>query len=136
MFCILLDGETRTVEQRQSIERESQGKLRFLDRRMIENYLLDADAISAVLCELGETTSPSDTAHQLALTLGCTEHSDDPAKLDGASVLSAVFSTLSDARQEFRKTRDVPALAEHLIEHKADSLAPLKICLRRVCDLA
>ena len=135
MTCILLDGERKTTEERREMETSSQGRLRFLDRRMLENYLLDAEAIAAVLLELGETTTLGVVEQSLAASWANVP-SADLSSIDGASVLASVFSDVSETRHEFRKTRDVPTLIEYLIEHYPVRLGPLRNCLRRACDLA
>lgn len=136
MVAILLDGESRAPEQRLQFERISGGKLRFLDRTMLENYLLDIDAISAVLVELGQPTTPEAVQHALLAALGANALPRDAATVDGASILKKVFAQLSDARQEFRKTRDVPALVEWVIKEHPDRLEALRICLRRTFSLS
>lgn len=130
MVAILLDGEQRTSDDRRKIEHESGGKLRFLGLPMLENYLLDSEAIAAALSELGQTVSPSDVQRALS-TLSESIRADD-----GAAALRHVFSNLSDSRHEFRKTRDVPALVNWLIKHRPDRLKPLRQCLRSIFCLA
>ena len=135
MVAILLDREARTPEERQAIERNSAGKLRFLDRAMLENYLLEAAAIAAVLVELGQPTTPSAVENALLTACGGSDPPDDIAAFNGAAILKEVLSQLSESRLEFRKTRDVPALVGWLIENDRERLAPLRICLRKTFDL-
>ncbi|MDM0015097.1 AAA family ATPase [Variovorax sp. J22P168] len=134
MVCILLDAEKRKPKQRQEIENRSGGKLRFLDRRMLENYLLEPNAIHAALNEIGAFF----TVSQIESTLAELVPNQDPEVLediDGAAVLSELFSSISEATQEFRKTRDVPALVTWLLENKPESLTALKASLRRIAGL-
>lgn len=128
-LCILLDAEHRSPQMRAQLEQESKGKLVFLDRKMIENYLLDAEAIGATLEELGESIDNIRICGLLQ-DLGVTKAETDLADLNGAHVLGRVFSDATDARQEFRKTRDVPVLVEWLIANKPEFLQPLRDCLR------
>lgn len=136
MICILLDAEMRTPEQRSNLERASRGTIRFLERRMIENYLLDPEAIAATLIELDVPTDPLEVQAAIQIKVGCAGVDVDLTQIDGAAVLTSVFSTLSQARHEFRKTRDVPTLVEHLIAHHPDRLTPLHDFLRQICGLA
>ncbi|WP_180131274.1 ATP-dependent endonuclease [Rhodoferax sp. BLA1] len=131
MVCILLDGETHSEEHRRKTEAGSKGKLRFLDRRMLENYLLHPQAIVATLAVLDLSTNIEDVGSSLTRNIG----SADAAEVDGAKVLKAVFSELSEAKLEFRKTRDVPTLVEWLLENDPEYLAPLRSFLRSIFEI-
>jgi hypothetical protein len=126
MICILLDGDTYKLETRSKLEEESRGKLRFLERLMLENYLLDADAITAALHDLGEHSISRD-----AVKARLPEATSDMSHIDGASLLSSVFSDLSDAKQEFSKTRDVPVILDWLLANRPTHLDPLRERLRK-----
>lgn len=127
MVCILLDGESRTKENRSRIEADSRGKLRFLDRRMLENYLLHPLALAAALSELGELINQEAVVEFLSNEIT----GKDVSELDGAAILQTVFSALSNARLEFRKTRDVPLLVDWILENDSAYLKPLAECLRK-----
>ena len=127
MVCILLDGERRGKESRDEIENNSKGKLRFLERRMLENYLLHPDAITATILELGTTVNRHIVNDLLAEGLGKTALPE----IDGAAVLNSVFSKLSEATLEFRKTRDVQILIDWILKKDPEFLAPLRDCLRK-----
>ena len=131
MVCILLDGESRDEESRNKLEVSSRGKLRFLDRRMLENYLLQPDAIVAAIHELGQTVSRDEVQGALCGVSGLADLQGDLSKLDGADILKQLFSDLSGATLEFRKTRDVPVLVSWLLENKPQHLKPLGECLRK-----
>lgn len=135
MVCILLDGETRTAASRESIEKSSLGKLRFLDQRMLENYLLHPGAVAAAIEELGQTTSVDTVREKLCGALGVPDLASDLSGLDAAQALESVFSDLSDAAIEFRKTRDVPVLVAWILENEPEFLAPLRTCLRKSFSL-
>ena len=102
------------------------GTTRYLDRRMLENYLLHPAAITSTLWELGLT---ADSEAVASLILNNCEASDI-SELDAAAVLTAVFSELSESTLEFRKTRDVPTLVAWILENDPEYLAPLRLCLR------
>ena len=127
IVCILLDGESRSKKSRDEVETVSSGKLRFLDRRMLENYLLHPAAVKAALLELDKAVSLEDVSDLLAKNLDAT----DVEEIDGAAVLKSIFSELSEVTLEFRKTRDVPILIDWLLENEPEYLAPLRICLRK-----
>ena len=127
MICILLDGETLTEAKRREIQQASNGKLQFLDRRMLENYLLDSRAIEAVFLELNHPVTLE--AIDTCLVKACGEA--DLANLDGAQVIRCIFTELSDAKLEFRKTRDVPIMIDWFLDNDPDFLTPLRTCLRK-----
>ena len=127
MVCILLDGEKRSKKSRDEIEKDSGGKLCFLDRRMLENYLLHPDAMTATILELGKTVNRENVSDLLAKRVSTTALHE----IDGAAVLKSIFSELSEATLEFRKTRDVPILIDWLLENDPEYLAPLRDCLRK-----
>jgi hypothetical protein len=130
MVCILLDAEKRKAEERTRVERESGGKLRFLERPMLENYLLEVNAIHATLESLGCICTVLDVEKRLGEF-----DFTDLDMLDGANVLSHVFTSVSGATQEFRKTRDVPALVNWIVENRPEHLASLRDYLRKIMDL-
>lgn len=127
MICILLDGETLAAAKKREIQRTSNGKLQFLDRRMLENYLLDSRAIEAVFLELNHPVTLE--AIDACLAEACGEADVD--SLDGAQVIRSVFTELSEAKLEFRKTRDVPIMIEWFLDNEPNFLAPLRACLRK-----
>ena len=127
MVCILLDGENRSKESRDEIEKNSGGKLRFLERRMLENYLLHPDAVTAAIFELGQTVNRDSVSDLLAKNIVTTAL----IEIDGAAVLKSIFSELSEATLEFRKTRDVQILIDWILENDPEYLAPLRDCLRK-----
>jgi predicted ATPase len=127
MVCILLDGESRSRENRAKIEKSTQGKLRFLDRRMLENYLLHEGALAATLSTQGVTTNSVTVKDLLSAKVDL----DNIDELDGAAIFKTVFSELSKTTLEFRKTRDVPILVEWILENDPDHLRPLAACLRK-----
>lgn len=127
MVCILLDGETRKTAEREQIEADSNGKLRFLERRMLENYLLHPKAVLASLTELGLETNIEIITK--LLTTGIS--SQDISTIDGANILKSIYSTVSNASHEFRKTRDVQAMITWLLKNDPEYLTPLRNCLRK-----
>lgn len=131
MVCILLDGETLLDSKRKEIEAASNGKLRFLERRMLENYLLHHGAIHAVLSELGLIVDIERVGDSIAKAMG----TNDPIAVDGAGALQVCFVELSESKFEFWKTRDVPAMIEWILANDPEFLVPLRECLRKSFDL-
>lgn len=135
MVCILLDGEKLSLKDRYKNTDSSNGKLRYLDRRMLENYLFHPTAIVSTLAELGEDFEAVTVHDALCRALGMEDLNNDFAEVDGAKILKTIFSELSDAKQEFRKTRDVPTLVSWLLENDPQHLEPLRLCIRKSFNL-
>lgn len=127
MVAVVLDRERRKPEEVQKLESDVRGRLRFLPRRMLENYLLHPGAICAVLNELESDCCDEAKVRAKLCEAGQVQDLDelDLDQVDGAALLSKVFSDLTTARFEFRKTRDVPSLAEWLVVNDKVALAPL-----------
>ena len=136
MLCILLDRETRSDKECDGLETASSGKLRFLETRMLENYLLSAEAVAAALGELGVSITPEAAHDELCAALRVSDLQGDLRQVDAASALKTVFTTLSNTVEEFRKTRDVPTMVGFLIEHEPSHLRPLKAYLRSLFRLS
>jgi hypothetical protein len=92
---------------------------------MLENYLLHAAAIRASLLELGEDVQ-EDVVRGKLLQKRAESQAARGGSVHGALVLAHTYSDLSEARPEFRKTRDVPTLVEWLLSHEPAHLAPLR----------
>ena len=133
MIAVLLDGESRKEEECSRLEKTSKGALRFLDRAMLENYLLFPDAIVAVLNDLGESVTIEQA--QKALVNADFPNACDVSKVHGANMLNNVFLELSETRHEFNKTRDVPEMISWLIANDPELLRPLGNFLRNVAAL-
>ena len=128
MIAILLDRELHSSEE--CIKLEKKSNLKFLERRVLENYVLIPDAIASLLNAHGENVTVEKIS-DLLLHLGATENSDF-TKLDGANVLKKIFTEVSEARHEFKKTRDVPELFSYLIENSPDKLFELKKFMQKI----
>lgn len=131
MVAILLDKENRKKAECARISKESAGVIHFLERAMLENYVLHPLAIAAVLSELGEEVSVDAVESELSSASG-----EKLRTLHGAQVLAGVFSTVSDARLEFRKTRDTPQLIRWLLANQPSALVELEVFLRELFGLA
>jgi hypothetical protein len=123
MVAILLDREGRSQEESERLINKCNGTLFLLDRPMLEDYILNADAIAAQLNALGENVDSAQVEERIASATS----SDSAAK-----ILSGIFSDFTEARNEFHKTRDVPSIISWLLENNPDFLAPLGICLKKL----
>ena len=102
---------------------------------MLENYLLCPEAIVAALAELNLDLAPSFVDKALCKALSIDKLSDDLSEVDAAQTLKEVFSELSEATLEFRKTRDVPVIFGHFIKNNPEHLEPLRLLLRSLFEL-
>jgi len=157
----VFDSEGKPKAFQEDIQRKSQNMVEFLKRRMYENYLLHADAITAVINGEYESLKESLTSEEIEaakvdaarVEKTLEEKKQDnrylpknfhPDKLsnsewvneniDGAKLLYDLFSELSEARIEFRKTNHSYKLTEWLVEKEPDRLSELAEFLQNVLD--
>ena len=103
--------------------RESEGKVRFLTRRLYENYLLIPSAIARLYNEAGSefeiTTSAAEVEHWLTSSGSRFVPGEQPPpalsdawldRVDGATLLEDLFVELSSSRLEYKKTTHTPRL--------------------------
>jgi hypothetical protein len=146
----LFDRELRTTQEMGELQKRSLNPVKFLPRRMYENYLLNPEAISSILNALDNSQeNPPITISEVSLLLNQIkndkaylpkEASDDnfvkpgwiDVHIDGAKALKDVFSKLSESRVEFSKTRDSLKLTEWLIENQPESLEEISSLLEEV----
>ena len=142
-----LDRESMTDDSVKQIE-NSRKKLRFLPRRCVENYFLNAEAIATVMGNLGEDIA-ADVIREELLRVAKESRfrANSPRQgiynsktwlrwVDGAKLLSHIFSMLSETRIEFRKTRDVQTLAEALLATDAGHLDELVAYITNLVKIA
>lgn len=133
MVAIALDRERRKDSEIEQIKKDCNGIVHFLPKIMLEDYMLDAEAIAAVL---SQESNNSVTTEQVAAALNDAETSVqcllNPAnptskQLHAAKVLKIVFNQL--ATLEYHKTAHGPQIVDWMLVNKADSLLPLKCWL-------
>jgi hypothetical protein len=151
----VFDRENRTKQDLADLQKRSSEAVHFLERCMYENYLLHPDAIAAVLNreDAGQEqplTSESvrewletnkvklkekkdffskDTTQQ---DLSNPQYVD--TNINAAKLLDVLFSELSEARVEFRKTTHSVMLTEWLLENNPEQFAELVQFLRGIFD--
>ncbi|MEM4986652.1 AAA family ATPase [Collimonas sp. H4R21] len=132
MFGVLLDSENRSESECAQLSAESQGELKYLNFKMLENYFLIPEAIAAVLNDLGENVTTKQISDLLETEIG----NSDISKIDGAKILKSIFSTISESRHEFKKTRDVIQLVSWILPRQPESLRELGNFLRELVGLS
>jgi len=144
----IFDRELRKEQDMNELKKRSQKPVNFLERRMYENYLLHPKAIAAIInADDKDRTQPlSDTTVQEWIDNAKKENcylpksSNQPSEsewlcqVDGAKFLKDLFSQLSQARVEFRKTRHSPRITEWLIENEPEQLSELIDLLVRLLE--
>jgi energy-coupling factor transporter ATP-binding protein EcfA2 len=122
-MLFLLDRDGRTEREVEDARRASEGRVAFLSYRMVENYLLEPEAIAKLFSESGAHYGLSTTAKAVAEWISkhgasfCTNPAAPSqgdawrACVDGAALLAQLFSDISEAKLEYRKTTHTPRLA-------------------------
>jgi hypothetical protein len=151
----VFDRENRTKQDLADLQKRSSEAVHFLERCMYENYLLYPDAITAVLNreDAGrEQPLTSESVREWLETnkvklkekkdffskdttqrdLSNPQYVD--ANINAAKLLDVLFSALSEARVEFRKTTHSVMLTEWLLENNPEHFAELAQFLRGILD--
>lgn len=138
--AFLFDREELSESTVSAFEKRKDATVKFLPRRMYENYLLSADAITEMLNQDlggGYEVSTEEVSSWIE------EHGQDPeffptenaanelsrpewrSMVHGAKLLSSLFSDLSNDRVEYRKVSHGERLTHWLLEHSPDDLCEL-----------
>ena len=112
---IVVDGEHLGAREREDYEPLPTKIVHFLPRKMFENYLLDSDAVTAVIAaELGREITELSVAQRLEEFIG---GESSVAEVNGYEVLSKVFGGYG---LEFRKTKHSVELTDWLTNNRAE----------------
>jgi AAA15 family ATPase/GTPase len=151
----VFDRENRTKQDLTDLRKRSPEPIHFLERCMYENYLLYPDAIAAVLNreDAGREQPLTSEAVREGLEINkvklkekkdcfskdtTPEYLSNPQYVDeninAAKLLDVLFSELSEARVEFRKTTHSVMLTEWLLENNPEHFAELAQFLRGILD--
>lgn len=126
MVAIVLDSEGRSAKVRKELEADKRAVLRFLPRKMLENYALHPQAIKAALQSRGEVIEATIIEEALLAEAKIDSlEALDLEGVDGAKLLIGLFSSLTEARIEFRKTLDTPEMFTWLLENAPEHLESL-----------
>ena len=130
MVAIALDKERRKESEVKQIEIDCAGVVHFLPRTMLEDYLLNSEAIAAVLSqELSSVVAQADVEKALQAARAspsCLLKPENKADktIHAAKVLHSVFQTIGIL--EYRKTSHGPKIAEWLLANQPNDFAELK----------
>ena len=147
-IAFVFDREQRNEAERADLASRTSGKVKFLSRRMYENFLLIPEAIQAVLSALPSFHGVSLTAERVKEWLetngGKRTYLDEPSErvnitnktwleeVNGAKLLHDLFAQLSENREEYRKTVHSVQLTEWLVANNPGSLAEMKEFLESI----
>lgn len=136
MVAITLDREKKPDSLIRKIEEDSDGLIHFLPKTMLEDYLLDASAITqAINDSYGLSVSEEQVSNALTKALEDVENrlfpkNPEDTRVHAAKVLEMVFASFppitGNRAPTYRKTADGPKIAEYLLRHKPAELMPLK----------
>ena len=129
MVAIALDKERRKDSEVKQVEANCAGIVYFLPRTMLEDYLLNSEAIAAVLSqELNIVIAQADVENALGAARAspsCLLKPENKADktIHAAKVLNFVFQSLGTL--EYRKTAHGPKIAEWLLSNRPDEFVEL-----------
>lgn len=133
----ILDRECRTPAELEDIRKRSKGLVRFLPRRMYENYLLNSAAISEAIVQADSHCGEKATIEGVTSAIEtkraerkyfCSAHSSEMSAenwlkyINGAKVLIDIFRDVSENRVEYDKVVHGAQLTRWLVQHSPDDL--------------
>lgn len=140
----IFDRECRKEEKRADLERQLGGRVKFIKRRMYENYLLEPKAIAAVLKELPGVTKRAVSAARIKKWLvGEVKKSGYLCKLpdepwinivDGAKVLENLFSHFSGKTVAYKKVEHGVKLTRWLLDNDVGELREVAVLIEELLD--
>ena len=147
----VFDKECLSESDIEDLERRKPHPIKFIKRRMYENFLLHPDAIAFVLTQEDKEQKQCLTGEEIREWLETnklnknyfskTSTEEDLSdsqwvdkNIDAAKLLDALFATFSEARVEFRKTKHSVMLTEWLLENNPGCFDELVQFLQRILD--
>jgi predicted ATPase len=128
-IAFLFDRDGRSDLEMEELSRESQGKIQFLSRRMIENYCLNLDAVTALLRSLDESAAIEigQVVSWFGKRIGYDPNADEKWResVHGAELVAELVSEFFDGRFEYRKIEHTPWLFSWVLKHRPDQLTEL-----------
>jgi predicted ATPase len=142
--AFILDQECRNEVAKRELVSLSDGRVRFLPRRMYENYLLNCEAIAAIVNDIPDFSPTRITSEVIGAAIDaklasrgfhCTGAASFTMNtVDGARVLAEIFNEFSETRVRYEKVRHGLALTEWLIDHRPEELEEVSILLEEVLE--
>jgi hypothetical protein len=147
----LFDSEKLSPTDKTDLRKKSHNAVAFLERRMIENYLLNANGIFNVFINTSEVADLKITLEDIQKWIGdnkwkkdyiSKEHSTNKVdenwlvNVDGAKFLSDLFNSVSKQKLAFDKLKHSVALCDWVIENSFDDLKEIQALLNKVLKKA
>jgi energy-coupling factor transporter ATP-binding protein EcfA2 len=144
----VFDKECRSGAEQEELDKLGDGRVRFLPRRMFENYLLNPAAIASVLNTADETRTVPTTAPEIQALLNqkradksyyCAQRipatdAEWIMEIDGARVVRELFNAATETRVAYDKVRHAPLLTQWLIANASTELQEVAKFLIHVLD--
>ncbi|PTW48883.1 putative ATPase [Sphingomonas faeni] len=136
-----LDRDNASQDAVDAVFESTSGKLRLLPRYCIENYLLHSAAISEILLQLiGVKITPETVTQAISSVASELMGGKDPSSLplvtgneawlqrvDGAKLMSRIFTVLSETKLVYRKVEHGKLLTEEILRRDAQYLNELRL---------
>lgn len=138
----IFDSEKLTQREKEDLAKRSNNKVTFTERRMFENYLLNLNAVCALLNSIPEIKDLDITIEKITdwhlknkwnkefinqkyVTQG--KHEEDwIINVDGAKLLIGLFGSLTEHRIAFDKVTHSVLLAEWIIENSFEEMKDIQ----------
>jgi hypothetical protein len=140
----IFDRECRKKEKRDDLERQLGGQVRFIKRRMYENYLLEPKAIAAVLKDLPEVDKRAITTTKIKRWMEkevkrpnylCKVINEPWINIiDGAKILENLFSHFSDQAFIYKKVEHGVKLTKWLLDNDMGDLREVAVLIEGLLD--
>jgi predicted ATPase len=144
----VFDDEVRSPDIKRDLEKTAPGRVKFLPRRMYENYLLIPTAIANVLSDYDRSHGRSYSGDEVQAWIDGTGHLPkygtppqfDPNRpwlqyVDAATLLADLFSTMTDTRVSYDKKRHSVKLTQRILETEPTQLEELSHLLKEILKL-
>lgn len=145
----IFDKENLSKEEQQSLEKESGNMIHFLPRRMYENYLINPDAIAAVVSGLKDFSEKQISREDLENWIE--ENRLNPiyyqptileepelwkTYIHGGKFLNSLFNTFSETRYSYENDKVLYGieLTSWLVEHNPKELEEVANILKNLLD--
>jgi AAA15 family ATPase/GTPase len=138
----VFDREDRTKQEMHDLIKQSDGKVKFTQRKMFENYLLNAKAIHSVLNSIDEiSVSQESITEWISLHKWdkefikkkfADEKNEDKwlIEVDGAKFLETMFSELTQSKVAFEKIKHSVGLCEWIVDNDFNALIEIQEVLK------
>lgn len=147
-LTFVLDDEGRPQQDKDDLNKLSKNKIRWLPRRLFENYLLDSAAISQVIneCDAIAATTPNSVQNWILDRAENKKYwkEKDPQRyhswewqkhVHAAELLYDIFQSLTDSRVEYDKVKHGLKLTEILVARNTDDMNELADFLAEIVSI-